>query len=86
MVCGATALPRALHADLRLLAQPGGAVLRTDQRKMDQAQCTHTSVADLEQSIRNDIDTHNADPKPFVWRKTADAILASMVRAATKLI
>ncbi|EQD55494.1 hypothetical protein B1B_09197, partial [mine drainage metagenome] len=37
-------------------------------------------------SIRNDIDTHNADPKPFVWRKTADAILASMVRAATKLI
>ncbi|EQD33082.1 ISPsy1 transposase [mine drainage metagenome] len=51
----------------------------------DQAQCAH-HVADLEQSIRNDIDTHNADPKPFVWRKTADAILASVARAATKLI
>ena len=46
----------------------------------------HTSVADLEQSIRNDIDTHNADPKPFVWHKTADAILAPVARAATKLI
>lgn len=26
----------------------------------------HTSVADLEQSIREYIDRHNADPKPFV--------------------
>ena len=45
----------------------------------------HTSVADLEQSIRRYIDTHNADPKPFVWRKTADTILASVARAAIKL-
>ena len=46
----------------------------------------HTSVADLEQSIRHYIDTHNVDPKPFVWRKTADVILASVARAAAKLI
>jgi len=45
----------------------------------------HTSVADLEQSIRHHIDTHNAAHKPFVWRKTADAILTSVARAATKL-
>lgn len=45
----------------------------------------HTSVADLEQSIRRYIDTHNADPKPFVWRKSADTILASVARAAAKL-
>ena len=46
----------------------------------------HTSVAELEQSIRHYIDTHNADPKPFVWRKSADAILTSVARAAAKII
>lgn len=46
----------------------------------------HTSVADLEKSIRYYIDLHNADPKPFVWHKTADTILASVGRAADKLI
>lgn len=45
----------------------------------------HTSVADLEQSIQHYIDTHNARPKPFVWHKTADTILASVARAAVKL-
>ena len=46
----------------------------------------HTSVADLEQSIRDYIETHNVDPKPFVWHKTADTILASVARAGTKFI
>ena len=45
----------------------------------------HTSVAELEQSIRYYIDTHNADPKPFVWHKSADTILASVARVAAKL-
>lgn len=45
----------------------------------------HTSVADLEQSIRLYIDRHNADPKPFIWHKSADAILAKVARAAAKL-
>jgi len=44
----------------------------------------HTSVADLEQSIQHYFDTHNADPKPCVWRKTAETILASVARAAAK--
>lgn len=42
----------------------------------------YTSVAQLEQSIREYIDTHNAHPKPFVWTKSADTILASVARAA----
>lgn len=46
----------------------------------------HTSVADLEQAIRDYIDRHNENPKPFVWHKSADAILASVARAATKII
>ena len=44
----------------------------------------HTSVADFEQAIRHYVDTHNDDPKPFVWHKSADAILASVARAANK--
>ncbi len=46
----------------------------------------HTSVAQLEQSIREYIDRHNQDPKPFVWRKSADTILASLARAASSII
>jgi len=46
----------------------------------------HTSVVELEQSIRHYIDRHNADPKPFVWHKSPDTILASVARAAAKLI
>ena len=46
----------------------------------------HTSVAQLEQSIREYIDRHNEDPKPFVWHKSADTILASVARAASSII
>lgn len=45
----------------------------------------HTSVAELEQSIRHYIDLNNANPKPFVWHKSADTILASVGRAARLL-
>ena len=33
------------------------------------------SVADLKQAIHDYLDRHNADPKPFVWTKSADLIL-----------
>src|SRR5207245_3137085 len=42
------------------------------------------SVKDLETAIREYIDVHNADPKPFVWTKTADQILASIARYAQR--
>jgi len=45
----------------------------------------HTSVAELEQAIRDYIDTHHADPKPFVWPKSVDTILVSVANAAAKL-
>jgi transposase len=38
------------------------------------------STRELEQTIRNFIDTYNAEPKPFVWSKTADQILDSVAR------
>jgi transposase len=38
------------------------------------------SVADLERSIHDYLDTRNQDPRPFVWTATADDILASVER------
>ena len=40
----------------------------------------HRSTRELEDAIRHHIDVHNEDPKPFVWTKTADEILASVSR------
>jgi transposase len=41
---------------------------------------THRSTRQLEQAIRHYIKINNSDPKPFVWSKTADDILASVER------
>ena len=40
----------------------------------------HRSTAQLEADIRAFIDAHNADPRPFRWTKSADAILAAIQR------
>jgi transposase len=40
----------------------------------------HRSTLELEQAIRQYIDIRNHHPKPFVWTKTADDILASIER------
>jgi hypothetical protein len=42
----------------------------------------HRSVAQREAAIREFIDTHNSDPKPFVWVKSADEIVASISRTS----
>ncbi len=46
----------------------------------------HRSVAEVEIAIRAFIDAPNADPKPFVWTKTADQILASIARFAQRTV
>src|SRR5712672_351786 len=38
------------------------------------------STRQLETTIRNYIDIHNEEPKPFIWTKTADEILESVAR------
>ncbi len=40
----------------------------------------HTSVQALEQDVRDWIATWNDNPKPFVWRKSAEEILDSLAR------
>ena len=41
---------------------------------------THRSTRALEDAIRLYLKVHNEDPKPFVWIKTADQILANIAR------
>jgi hypothetical protein len=38
------------------------------------------SIADLQAAINAYLAEHNASPKPFVWTKPADAILAKLQR------
>ena len=42
----------------------------------------HRSVGSLESSVREFLDAHNSDPKPFVWTKSADAILDTFAATA----
>ena len=44
-----------------------------------------TSVAELEEAIYAYLMRHNAEPKPFVWTKSAATILAREARAKAKL-
>ncbi len=46
----------------------------------------HRSVAQLKAAIREFIDTHHADLKPFIWTKTADQILESIARFAQRTL
>lgn len=44
------------------------------------------SLRELETAIREYIDVHNEDPKPFVWTRTADQILDSIARYARRTV
>jgi transposase len=46
----------------------------------------HRSVQELKTDIAIFIDTHNADPKPFVWTKSADAILQTIARYCSETL
>jgi transposase len=45
----------------------------------------HKSVQSLEKDIRNWIAQWNDDPRPFVWKKTAEEILESLVRYCRRI-
>lgn len=46
----------------------------------------HRSVAELERAIREFLDAHNEDCRPFVWTKSADEILANIARFAQRTL
>jgi transposase len=45
----------------------------------------HKSVAALEKEVREWIKTWNEEPKPFVWKKTAEEILDSLARYISRI-
>ena len=47
---------------------------------------SHTSVGSLVYAIEDFIETHNEKPKPPRWHKTADEILAAIVRFASRTL
>jgi len=46
---------------------------------------THRSTLELERAIREYLNMYNENPKPFVWAKTADEILASVARFCKRI-
>lgn len=46
---------------------------------------THTSVRQLNTNIRAWIDNWNANPRPYVWAKTADQILESIANYCKRI-
>ncbi len=46
---------------------------------------SHRSTLALERDIRDFIQAHNDDPKPYIWTKSADQILASVARYAARV-
>ena len=46
---------------------------------------SHRSIKALEDDVNAWIAAWNDDPKPFVWTKTADEILASLARYCTRI-
>ncbi|MGH1509944.1 transposase [Ralstonia solanacearum] len=46
---------------------------------------THRSTRQLEEAIRHYLDVYNANPRPFVWSKSADEILASLERFCARV-
>jgi transposase len=47
---------------------------------------SHSSVRELQAAISEFIAVHNLQPKPFVWTKSADAILSSIGRFASRTL
>src|SRR5215212_2589999 len=47
---------------------------------------THRSVEELEAAVLAYVERHDAEPKPFRWTKSADAILASVARFCSRTL
>jgi len=75
-----TSLPRTVRGSIRL--ERLFALLSQRQIKRG----SHYSVRELEAAISEFIAVHNEQPKPFVWTKSADAMLNSIGRFASRTL
>jgi transposase len=85
LVCQAAPLSCALHPDLRLVVESGGALVCGAHNKQIR-RGSHRSVRELQRAIAEFLDTHNQKPRPFMWTKTADDIFASIARFAHRTV
>jgi transposase len=49
-------------------------------------QGVHCSTRELKLAIHAYLDAHNEEPKPFIWHKTADQIIASVARHSQRVL
>src|SRR6516162_1472402 len=75
------ALSPPLHPDQRLLAQSSRTLVCSPRRQADQARRPSQHLRS--QGRHCGVKAHNDDPKPFIWTKTADAILQTIARCCT---
>jgi hypothetical protein len=69
----------ALHPDLQLMAQPDRALVQgTEDKRLRRG--VFISVADLTAAITEWAEHWNTDPKPFVWKATAEQIITKVRR------
>jgi hypothetical protein len=73
-----------LHADVVFLGQRGRRVVCQTHQATPQARRL-PSIVELQTAINRFIDEANDKPKPFVWTKSADAILAAVQRGRQAL-
>ena len=82
---GAATLPSALHTHLRVLVEPGGAVVRVARASGRSQRGSFRSVADLVRKIQAFIGSYNASGTPFVWVATAQSIIDKVARIAMRI-
>ena len=73
------------HADQRVVAEPGGAVLRARSPRSGSVAGSFRSVPALEKAIMEYLADHNENPRPFVWTANADLILERVKRVCERI-
>ena len=77
-------LAPALHPNLQLVAEPDRTLVQGTHRQTT-APRPFTSVADLTTAITIWAEHWNTDPKPFIWKATAEDIIAKIQRGRDAL-
>jgi hypothetical protein len=77
-------LAPALHPDLEFVAEPDRTLVQRTHRP-PATPVVFTSVADLSAAITTWAEHWNTDPKPFIWKATAEDIIAKVQRGRDTL-
>ncbi|MGH6868108.1 MAG: hypothetical protein ACREDA_04370 [Methylocella sp.] len=76
-------MPPPLYSDIVIVAEPRGALVRKDYHGAYSPGRFHKP--ELERAIYDDIERNSADPKRFVWTKSAHAIILKVNRGRAAL-